>query len=189
MSNKNKTYTSVLDMVKSIVPEEKEFHDSLAQSIKETSLSRTLMLMRNSAGMSQAEMAKKMECSQGTISKIEHSANADVTIGEMLAYAKALNLNLSIAFHPSMNAAQAMDFHAKEIEKHMTMLATLAHQDKVIEHGIRAHFKKFQNRMMDIISGCCEKLPAHKQEEPKTIPAFEISAPLDAAKKKDAVPA
>lgn len=188
-NSKVKRHDNVLDMVKDIAPKEKAFHASLARSIAETSLSRTLMLMRNHAGLSQADLGQKIGCQPDLVAKIEHSGNAAITVGEMLAYAKALNLNLSIAFHPSMNAVQAMDFHAGEIEKHMTQLAALAHQDKAIEHGIRDHFKKFGGRMSDILSGCCKKLPARKQEEPKPVPAFEISAPLDAAKKKDAVPA
>lgn len=186
MDSKAKSHTSVLEMVKHALPEETEFHAALARSVNEASLGRTLMLMRCQAGLSQGEMGEKIGCAQGTVSKIEHSPNDGITVGELLAYAKALQLNLSVAFHPSMDAAQAMDFHAREIGRHMTQLA---HQDEAIERGVRDHFKKFQNRMMDIISSGCGKLPAHPPAAAKPPPPFEIVSPVNpAAKRQEPTP-
>ncbi len=50
---------------------------------------RSLIQMRAEAGLSQAELAKRMGCTQSRISKIEHSLDEDLSIGDLNRYIRA----------------------------------------------------------------------------------------------------
>jgi DNA-binding XRE family transcriptional regulator len=48
-----------------------------------------LVSMRSKAGLTQQELAAKMKLTQGAISKLESSSDADLTVREIVAYANA----------------------------------------------------------------------------------------------------
>jgi transcriptional regulator with XRE-family HTH domain len=48
------------------------------------------------AGLTQAQMAAKLRCSQSRISKIEDSQDADLSLGDIQAYARIVGLKLKL---------------------------------------------------------------------------------------------
>jgi predicted XRE-type DNA-binding protein len=64
-------------------------------SIK-TRLIDQLILARVAAGLTQAQMAAKLRCSQSRISKIEDSHDADLSLGDIHAYARIVGLKLQL---------------------------------------------------------------------------------------------
>ena len=55
-----------------------------------------LVLARVAAGFTQAQLASKMRCTQSRISKLEDSADADLRLGDIQAYAQAIGLTFNL---------------------------------------------------------------------------------------------
>ena len=64
-------------------------------SIK-TRLIDQLIIARVAAGLTQSQMAAKLRCSQSRISKIEDSQDADLSLGDIQAYARIVGLKLQL---------------------------------------------------------------------------------------------
>ncbi|MEY5026624.1 MAG: hypothetical protein RLZZ244_2152 [Verrucomicrobiota bacterium] len=89
-------------------PEDKAVRDQFDALTAQTRLVQELTLMRTRAGLSQAQLAAKMGCTQGRISKIESSLDADLTIGIVQAYARATFSDMKIWFlKPSKQVARS----------------------------------------------------------------------------------
>jgi ribosome-binding protein aMBF1 (putative translation factor) len=56
-----------------------------------------LILARVAAGLTQSQLAAKLRCSQSRISKIEDSQDADLSLGDIHAYARVVGLKLELA--------------------------------------------------------------------------------------------
>ncbi len=78
-----KTYQNVEEMVKDLSENNKLKKDALRE-IKSKTLSKYLFSLRCEHGLTQAKLSKKMNCSQGTISKIENSYDNEITVKDLL---------------------------------------------------------------------------------------------------------
>ena len=168
-------YGSVSEMVKDLTDE--EFYNNFQQTLTRTSLSRVLIAMRNKEGVTQKEMAAKMGCSQGKISKIENADNDDIKMGDLLAYAKALGLSLDLRFANNMNAANAVMFHASMMKRNLDLLAELAHKDDIIHSNVLKTF----NDIIDVVHGVLwdsvSKLPELQEGEKPA--SLAVHSPFD----------
>jgi transcriptional regulator with XRE-family HTH domain len=163
-----KRYKSVIDLVEDII-EDEEFKEELKKDLQDKSLAHKLFGMRCAAGITQSEMAEKIGCDQSRISKLENAGLYSIKVGDLLAYTKALELNLSIRFHKSANAADCIKFHVLEVKKQMDYLAGLAHGDSEICNSIT---KFFGDTFIDIINNfleSVEKLPVEEEIKPPTL--------------------
>ncbi len=70
--------------------------DAVRQLSTKTRLIDQLILVRVAAGLTQAQMAAKLRCSQSRISKIEDSQDADLSLGDIHAYARIVGLKLQL---------------------------------------------------------------------------------------------
>lgn len=74
----------------------------LAQAVRglsaKTRLIDQLIVARARAGYTQSQLAKKMGCSQSRISKFEDSQDAELTLGDLQAYAQAVGAQLDAKF-------------------------------------------------------------------------------------------
>lgn len=57
-----------------------------------------LVIERVRAGLNQAELARRMGCSQSYISKLEDSKDADLKLGEIERYCSALGITADLRF-------------------------------------------------------------------------------------------
>lgn len=57
-----------------------------------------LVIERVRAGLNQAELARRMGCSQSYISKLEDSKDADLKLGEIERYCAALGIKADLRF-------------------------------------------------------------------------------------------
>lgn len=57
-----------------------------------------LIAFRQRRGISQAEMARRLKCTQSCVSKLEHAKEKDVRVGDLYRYARALGLKMRIIF-------------------------------------------------------------------------------------------
>ena len=98
-------YSSVADVLHSMdIPEGQKKRQ--VEYIKARQLSRLLSVMRSEKKMSQTQAAEKLGWSQGRVSKLETKEDRAVSVGDLLDYANALDLEMSIVFLPrGMNSS------------------------------------------------------------------------------------
>lgn len=70
--------------------------EAVRQLSAKTKLIDQLILARVAAGFTQSQMASKLRCSQSRISKIEDSHDADLSLGDIQAYARIVGLKLNL---------------------------------------------------------------------------------------------
>ncbi len=111
------------------VSSDREFQKKATELIKERSLSRVPFALRNTGGVTQNDMAKKLGCTQSKISKLETASIDSIRVSDLVDYAKALDLNISISFHSKRNIVQNIKYHALQIRMHLDRLVGLAYKE------------------------------------------------------------
>jgi len=96
-------HVSVADMVRAIHADEPEFVESFQARLAARQLVKSLTVMRARAGLTQADMAAKLGCTQSKISKIESGVDVDLRFGEVVAYLKATEHRANISVVPGRN--------------------------------------------------------------------------------------
>lgn len=91
----SRRYRSVLEMVMDTSSE--EFSEEFEKSLKETAIIRHLTACRVAAGLTQAEVGKRVGCSGPHISKLESKKDDKVKVGILRKYAKAVGAKLNIS--------------------------------------------------------------------------------------------
>lgn len=104
-------YDSVSDLVHDI-SDDKAFADALDEEIDEQRMATTLFLMRNREGLTQAELAKRMGCTQSRISKLERAPLSGISVQDLIAYSTALGIELNIVFQ-KMDASSQQEGHSR----------------------------------------------------------------------------
>ena len=89
-----RTYRSVDEMLRG--HGYRRVADAVRQLSIKTRLIDQLIVARVTAGLTQAQMAAKLRCSQSRISKIEDSNDADLSLGDIQAYARIVGLKLRL---------------------------------------------------------------------------------------------
>ncbi len=70
--------------------------DAVRQLSAKTRLVDQLIVARVASGLTQSQLAAKLRCSQSRISKIEDSQDADLSLGDIQAYARIVGLKLQL---------------------------------------------------------------------------------------------
>ena len=118
-----------------------------------------LAVMRTKAGVTQADMAKRLGCTQGAVSKLENGLDEDVTVKQLRIYAEVTKTNLGFAVGRPPNHVEAIKLCALGIRRHMKELAKLAHHDENIERGIQAFFGEAFFNILEFLSECQQDMP------------------------------
>ena len=170
-----KQHKSVPEMVNHLSDDE-DFSEAFEQTVSEKALAKTLFAMRCAEGFTQSEMASRLDCSQSRVSKLENANTDGIRVSDLIAYAQALNLNMSIGFHKGMTAAECVKFHAIQIKKHLDHLAELAHRDDAIFEGVKNFYEEYLLNILRLFRQSAEKLPKEVQRKS---PILEICAPTE----------
>lgn len=168
-------YQSVTEMAKHLTKDQK-FQQELEKDIVGKDVAKTLFALRCREGITQAEMASRLGCTQSRISKLENSGLDGIKVSDLAAYAKALDLQASITFHKGMTAVQSVKFHALEIKKYLDHLAELAHRDDAIFEGVKSFYNVYLVNILSLFKKSADRLP---KKRAKQLPVLEISAPRE----------
>jgi predicted XRE-type DNA-binding protein len=90
-----KRYDSVSDLVHDI-SDDTAFADDFDRQIDEQRMATTLFLMRNREGLTQAQVAERMGCTQSRVSKLEHASLSSISVQDLIDYSTALGADLNI---------------------------------------------------------------------------------------------
>lgn len=164
-------YRSVSELVKKECLSD-EVRDRFAENERETEIVQRLALMRQSAGITQQQMAEKLGVTQSAISKLEAGRDEDLTLAQIREYSKALDQRIGIVFGKPMNHVEAVKAYAIGIRKHLSALASLAHLDDELEQAIQGFFGEAFFNILTILAKCQDEMPNNKRFEIR-LEAFE----------------
>jgi transcriptional regulator with XRE-family HTH domain len=173
-----KRYGSVTEMVNEII-EDDDFCREFERASADRTLSATLFAMRCKQGLTQAELAKRMGCAQSRISKLENAGTAGVRVSDLVAYAQALGLQLSVGFLSEMNAAERVKYHALEIKRSLDHLAELAHEDSAIFEGVKKFYAEYLENVVRLFEDSVDRLPGETGEAPGRLEVRTPSEGID----------
>jgi transcriptional regulator with XRE-family HTH domain len=170
-----KQYSSVLDLVKDS-SSEKSFAEDLDQEIKNRRISKALFAMRCKAGLTQSDIARKMKCSQGKVSKIENATDMQLSIDDIAAYSSAVGMRLEIGFSDfRMTMVDKVKWHFFQLKRLINDMLKMAKGDGAVERGV-AQFttEAFVNVTMGLAD--CVRRARPTREEKKQ--AIHVSNPV-----------
>lgn len=152
-------FKSVKDLLREnvVVPEVERL---LADLEKETGLVAKLALLRQQAGLTQAEMAQRLGVTQSAVSKLETGPDENLTVRELREYARHTNQRIGVMFGRPLSHVEAVKHHAFRIRERLNALAELAHKDAQLEQAIQGFFGEAFFNILTILSQCQQQLPA-----------------------------
>jgi len=174
MRTMSKKYKSVAELIKSMDLSKEQKQEQIDYLNRRT-LSRLLTVMRSQKGMNQQEAAEKCGCTQSRISKLEYKEDRKVTIGELLDYSDALDLELSVVFLPKkLRIVDRVKVHAAQIEHLLRHLVKMSKGDRKMEKAVNNFHRECMVNMMAIIEKSQKSLRPRKKKKLTVIGPPEV---------------
>jgi transcriptional regulator with XRE-family HTH domain len=141
-----------------------EVSSQVSELARATQLVDMLVESRRDCGMTQQQVAKKLGVTQGAISKLESSTDAELSVNDLKRYAQALQQRYVLTVGKPMNHVEAVKWHAFRIKEHLSALAALAHKDEEMDPAIQAFFGEAFFNILSILEKCQDELPYNETE-------------------------
>ncbi|NHQ59518.1 helix-turn-helix transcriptional regulator [Chlorobium sp. BLA1] len=137
-------------------------------------LAKTLFALRCKAGLTQKELAAKTGLTQSKVSKIEHSQDITLTIGDILQFCEGLNVQLHLGLMPEgLPLVNKVKFHWVELQKHLVTIREISKGDSAMENAARDFTYEAAHNITNGLLECLGKvMPIQEKEE-----LFTVSAP------------
>ena len=139
-----KQYNSIRAMIKDS-DVDAEFKEKAVKEIENKQISKFLVVLRCKHGLTQKQMAEKLDCTQSRISKLESSYDTELSIKDMIDYGKVLNLKLEVGYRkPTIKIVDLIKYHAFKMNHYLNQLVALTKdkEDETIEKGVEKFFKE-----------------------------------------------
>jgi transcriptional regulator with XRE-family HTH domain len=171
----DKQYKSVVEMLKD-VSDNNDFNKTVEKEINTRQISKALFAMRNRACLNQKQIAERMKCTQGKVSKIENAHDMDISIGDLVNYCSAVNMRLEIGFSDTrLTMVDRVKYHYFHLKKLLDKLIEIAKGDKAMERGV----EKFAHEaLVNISFGLIECLAKAKGKQESTS-TLHVSTPVN----------
>lgn len=177
MNKAKKTgFSSVADLARRAFKDDPDLVDELEEDLSSRQVVRALFAMRSARNVSQAEIASQLKCSQSKVSKIENGVDADLSVGELEAYARALNCDVVLTFQKRHStSADRVKQHAFAIKRELDDLACIAGDDSTLRKGVASFFGEAFFKIVRMISESAKSLPATSDDSPHVRVSMEPS--------------
>jgi transcriptional regulator with XRE-family HTH domain len=174
-----KSFKSVSSLLQGLGAE-KETIDAVKDAENQT-LTNILIKMRVSQGMTQADVARFLGCSQGRISKLESGRDIGLRLSDLLDYHHATGVPLNLMIGPK-NPADAIKHHVFAMKRHLDVLTKLAAEDGgEIKDGITQFFEEVMWNVALRLGECQNQL---KDKPQPATPEIEVVAAPQIIEKK-----
>ncbi len=187
-NDQSKRFKSVSEMTQEL-SDDQAFADKVDDRLAARQIVRTLFAKRSAKGMSQKDVATKLECTQSRISKLEKGDDKDLRLGDLVAYADAIGLDLNLVLtKQGMTLADQVKYHAFCIKALLDKLAQLAVEsgDPSIAKGVHHFFGEAKYNLGLIVQGSAGILLPASTEKPAPrvryrveVKEIDIDAPSD----------
>lgn len=160
-----RTYTSVSEMLADLAPDQ-DIQKEYAEHSAARAVISHLMALRAIKGMTQQDIADHMRCTQGRVSKLENSFDADLRLGDVDDYAAALGCAVGITITPKrQNCMDRIKYHAFQIADELEHMTTLAETDDAMVEGVaHAHLETLVN-MVRLVAESASTLPCRSETQ------------------------
>jgi transcriptional regulator with XRE-family HTH domain len=163
-------YNSVSDLVRDMAPDA-EFRAAFEERRNARRLIKQLMAMRALKGFSQHDIADKLACTQSRVSKLERSCDDDTRLGDLRAYAEALDCDVLVGVLPrGLTPVEKVKSHVLAIKKHTDDLANLAKSDENIARGVAQFYFELMVNFSRLVGDSVRALP----NGPDDLPYFTL---------------
>ncbi|MEW5895639.1 MAG: helix-turn-helix domain-containing protein [Candidatus Omnitrophota bacterium] len=154
-----KQFKNVNDLIKGL-SEDENFKKEALKTISENGLSKFLSFLRCGHQMTQKELAEKIGCSQGRVSKIESAKDDKLSIKDFIDYGNALGLELEIGFRrKDMKWVDMVKYHAFQMQGYLNNIVQVAKEDEALEEGALAFCFETLKNVPVLILNAMSKLP------------------------------
>lgn len=151
-----------------------EVREDVHNELQARRIVRRLVSLRTCAGLSQTQVAEKIGCSQGKVSKLERSQDDNISLGELRKYAEAVNCKLHIGIaHKELKPVDQVKVLAFAIHRRMKDMAQLAHVDQDIGRAVATFFGEVFYNMSRLITDAAGGLP--RQDDGTPMIEFSIT--------------
>lgn len=141
----------------------------IKENIEKTRMIDFLVAVRCKRGLSQSEVAKRMNVSVSKVSRFEASSDADLRMGELLSYVGAIGIKMSTLFTddtlPIADRIKHCIFRVEEMLAHLTDLAKSCNDDKDIVNGIHRFRSEVLFNFLIKFKQTGEDFPVFESEE------------------------
>ena len=177
-------YTNVTEMMDGLKTS-KTVKNSVEKETKGKMLAHYLFTLRCANKMSQKDIAKKLKCSQSKISKVESSYDTDLAVQDLIGYAAACDLELSIGFrNKNIKIVDLIKFHTFQIQAYLNQLRELEKADDSMIDAILDFHEAAEFNLNRIVRKSKSLLGANKKIEKKIgKEEIHISPPLSQRQK------
>jgi transcriptional regulator with XRE-family HTH domain len=160
-----KRFASVRDLVKATATDDvqvREFDRRINGSVIVNALIRT----RAAAGMTQADVAGKMNLTQSAVSKLEHAADAELTLHDIARYLQATGGRLNLGIGKQPNRVERIKELAICLKCELEALADLScnSDDPSIRQSINGFFGEAWFNVLMILCDTTSRLPKEPEE-------------------------
>jgi transcriptional regulator with XRE-family HTH domain len=132
MKKKPTLHRSVSALVRDL-SEDRAFAEEFDKRLSGRQLIKALTVLRTRAELSQQDLAKKLECTQSKVSKLESSDDADICFGDLLDYTGAIGYEMRIFLMPRrQHSAEQVKMHAFVIKRLLDRIGQLAGKDALL---------------------------------------------------------
>jgi transcriptional regulator with XRE-family HTH domain len=168
-----KQFKNVNDLIKGL-SEDENFKKEAIKQISENRLGKFLSFLRCEHRMTQKELAEKIGCSQGRISKIEAAKDDSLSIKDFIDYGNAFGLELEIGFRSkNMKWVDMVKYHAFQMQGYLNKIVQVAKEDKALEEGA-----------LDFCFETLKNVPILILNTMSKLPNARFNKPVDGAKAK-----
>jgi transcriptional regulator with XRE-family HTH domain len=171
--------SSVEAMVRA-TSDDKSFADEFEQRMARRRIINLLISLRGAKGLTQKDIAARLNCTQSRVSKIENSSDEEIDFGDLRKYASALGLTTQVVLMSrGTKTVDRVKFHAMQIKKLVHKLAGLAQSDPAIAMGVSDFFGEAAYNLLKILQEAADKLPDESLSTRDTGTEVEICGPAE----------
>jgi transcriptional regulator with XRE-family HTH domain len=172
---KTRGYASVSELVRDMAPDA-DFQLAFENCRKDRKIIKDLMAIRAAKELSQRDIAGKLNCTQGRVSKLENSKDDDLRLGDLRAYAEAIGCDfVAITVPRDMTPVDRVKCHVFAIKKHSDDLAKLARSDEKIAQGVAQFFIELVYNFGRLVGDSVKALPTKSDG----LPFMDLQVEID----------
>jgi len=160
-----KRFASVRDLVKATAANDDQIRE-FDRRIRGSAIVNALVRSRAAAGMTQADVAERMERTQSAVSKLEHSTDAELSLQDIASYLHATGGRLNLGIGKQPNRVERIKELAICLEGELKSLADLSSNsdDRSIRQSINGFFGEAWFNFFKILCDATSHLPMEPEE-------------------------
>jgi transcriptional regulator with XRE-family HTH domain len=172
-----KRFASVRDLVKATAANDEQVREFDRRS-NGAVIVNALIRTRAAAGITQADVAGKMDRTQSAVSKLEHATDASLTLQDIASYLHATGGRLNLGIGKQPNRVQRIKELAICLKGELEALADLSSNsdDPSIRQSINGFFGEAWFNLFEILCATSSRLP----QEPEDTSPVKLLGPQSA---------